>query len=310
MYKDIQIKKALRMRDSLFNDPGFGFYRNKQYDFVLSDPSLNLWTDIRKEALDYFDSNDITWFVGGDKPTGHLLSSQIACVNHLFFLRQKHDLSTLLLKAVDPLVCSASIIDTGYVEFEKTGSKPLGKEKSKKRGSNSTSIDALMVGEYADGKRILFLIEWKYTESYHNSKNKLLGESGNRRWNAYHALLTDTACPIRFENEEEMKSLFYEPFYQIMRQTLLAWEFINRKEYGVEDWIHLHVIPENNTELKNTITSPLLKYKGDTIETVWKSFLKKPEKYKVIDPRDFIKPLINCQETGTFISYLKNRYWD
>ena len=43
---------------------------------------------IREDAIAYFRSNHIPWWKGAaDEPTGHVLSSQIACVNHLYLLR-------------------------------------------------------------------------------------------------------------------------------------------------------------------------------------------------------------------------------
>ena len=52
--------------------------------------ALNLWAGIREDALGYFEANRISWWKGAqDRPTGHLLSSQIACVNQLYPLRQR-----------------------------------------------------------------------------------------------------------------------------------------------------------------------------------------------------------------------------
>ena len=51
-------------------------------DFVLLNGEKNIFKPIRKEVIEYFSKNKISWW-GGSKPTGHVLSSQIACVNHL-----------------------------------------------------------------------------------------------------------------------------------------------------------------------------------------------------------------------------------
>ncbi|OEU80443.1 MAG: hypothetical protein BA865_04050 [Desulfobacterales bacterium S5133MH4] len=53
--------------------------------------------------MDYFERNHITWWMGDKKnePTGHLLSSQVACINHLYFARQRKDVATAILKSVD-----------------------------------------------------------------------------------------------------------------------------------------------------------------------------------------------------------------
>ena len=173
---------------------------------------------IREDAIDYYSENKISWWDTRKEPTGHLLSSQIACLNHLYFLRQRNDLSTLILKNIYPDIQKANIVDTGFVEFEKVGRERLGKEEHLTRGINCTSVDAMMNCADDNGKGILILIEWKYTESY-SSESKLKGESGKIRLHAYEELLTDKDCPIM---NNKIEGLFYEPFYQLMRQTLLA----------------------------------------------------------------------------------------
>ncbi|MBA7577368.1 hypothetical protein ES708_19219 [subsurface metagenome] len=89
--------------------------------------------------------------------------------------------------------------------------------------------------------------------------------------------------------------MYYEPFYQLMRQTLLGWEMVKRKEYGAEDFIHLHIIPEENKDLKEKITSPGLS--GADIEEAWKNTLRKPGKYILLDPKEFLKPVFVSPDT-------------
>lgn len=302
-YKEVQRERAIKLRDEIFRDSGAGLFRKLPREFVLSEPELNLWEGIRVDALEYYKDNQITWWESGDEPTGHLLSSQIACINHLYSLRQREDLATLVLRQIDKQIQKAVRIDSGFVEFEKVGSQYLGKEKYLTRGANCTSIDAMMLGENIYGERILFLIEWKYTESY-PSESKLIGTSGERRTNAYKDLLQNKGCPIIYKN---VNDLYYEPFYQLMRQTLLGWEMSNRREYNAKDWIHLHIIPKDNIELKNTITSPGLV--GSDIEEAWKSVLKNPQKYIVKSPEDFLSPIKKCFDSKSLLSYLGKRYW-
>lgn len=302
-YIDIEREKIVEIRDKFFRDNGKGIYRGKAREFVLSEPRLNLWEGIREDAIKYFSDNDIPWWNGNDEPSGHLLSSQIACINHLYPLRQRKDLCSSILNGLDKKIISSSFVDNGFIEFEKTGIESLGNEKSIQRGANSTSIDALMVGVKENGKKVLVLIEWKYTESY-TSNSLLISESGKNRFEVYSDLLEDVNSPISCKNFEY---LFYEPYYQLTRQTLLAWEMSNRKEYDADDWLHIHVIPNENKELRNTITSKNLN--GNTLEESWKKLLKFPEKYLVISPEDFIKPIINCNDTISIINYLEKRYW-
>jgi hypothetical protein len=242
-YREVQRKKAIDLRDEIFKDPGDGLFAGKKRDFVLNDPILNLWAGIRYDAIDYFKNNTIAWWHGAEnEPTGHLLSSQISCINHLYSLRQRMDLATAILKNIDNRIINAKVVDNGFVEFEINGKENYLNERSHTRGANSTSVDAVMVGEKENGKNILVLIEWKYTEEY-NPENLYIPE----RYNTYNPILSKQNCPIKIDNFEK---LYYEPYYQLMRQTLLGWKMIEAGEYNCDEYIHLHIIPKNNKELK------------------------------------------------------------
>ena len=101
--------------------------------------------------------------------------------------------------------------------------------------------------------------------------------------------------------------MFFEPYYQLMRQTLLGWTMVENKEYDAVDWLHLHIIPNENKELRERVTSKNLK--GKTLEESWKLQLKIPEKYIVISPEQFLAPIANLLDTKSLIYYLTNRYW-
>lgn len=302
--------KAVRTRDEIFKDPGGGVFHwfdkktgkiiEKELPWVLKNRYLNLLERIKDDAIAYFEKNDIEWHKDAAEepkkgPEGHLLSSNIACINHLFFLRQCPDLVTLILKNIDPRIINAERIDDGYIEFEKMGGieqNPLGEVNDgngRKRGYKSTSIDALMVGKKDNGKNILLLIEWKYTEkgekSYRPSQNH----------SVYKKLLRNENCPINLP--ENIDKLLCEPYYQPMRQTLLGWKMVELKEYDSDEYIHLHIIPRDNIEMRKNL--------------VWDNLLKSQyqKRYKVISPDDLFNPLINLQDIKSYIEYLKFRYW-
>ncbi len=307
VYIEQQRKYAIALRNDLFHDIGGGQFMGEEREFVLGDPKLNLWSGIRDNAIYYFNENHIHFWDGSDLPTGHLLSSQIACVNHLFFIRQREDIATKILKMVDPSVKTALAIDSGYLEFEMIGGTDYLKEKSRTRGANATSVDAMMLAELKNGTRKLFVIEWKYTESYRGN-SVLQGLSGKTRMGRYLPLLLDQNSPIIVSDEKDAEKLFIEPYYQLMRQTLLAQEMVKAKEYGATDYLHLHIIPEKNKELKQTNTSPQLQ--GGNLETGWTSVLKQPEKYLAIDPKDFLEPANGLPDTIPILEYLRKRYWN
>lgn len=310
-YKEAQREHQVEIRDALFNDPGQGIYRKKQRPFVLQNSTLNLWEGIRGNAIEYFSDNKISWWDSGKIPTGHLLSSQISCVNHLFILRDREDLATAVLQAADSTIVKALKLDSGYVEFEKLGKERLGLEKQHKRGANCTSIDAMMLGLREDNSKVIVLIEWKYTEEYISTSSKANGDSGKIRLEAYRDLLQNKNCPIL---HQPLEDLYYEPFYQLMRQTLLAWQMVERKEYGAIDYLHLDIIPRENKELRNIVTSPGLN--GKTMHEAWANVLK-PEakkKYQMLSNEEFLKPIfesktIDAFETRALKKYLNIRYF-
>ena len=104
-----------------------------------------------------------------------------------------------------------------------------------------------------------------------------------------------------------VEAFYYEPFYKLMRQTLLAWKLIENKDHNCSDYYNVHVIPKENKELLSNITSRYLK--GDDITEAWRSILKKPYKYITISPQDFMSPCSKKIDSQSFLSYLEKRYW-
>jgi hypothetical protein len=321
-YRDLQEDRQKKLLPTLFKDPGGGMFhindkQNKSkiirlnLPYVLINRELNLWEGIRNAAKAYFEKYNIEWHkdANGEPkngPEGHLLSSNIACINHLFYLRQNQDLATLVLKNIDNRVLNAKKIEDGYVAFEIIGNVNYLNEIEHRRGTKSTSIDALMVGEKTNGKNILFLIEWKWTEKYLSMDYK------PNRYKIYRPLLENNNCPIKtdeFKNDKYSSLLYYEPFYQLMRQTLLGWKMIESGEYNGDEYIHLHIIPNDNKLLHETILAPQLKSKGNDISDVWHKLLKNPSQYKVIDPKELFEPIKNISSAQLLIDYLKERYW-
>lgn len=296
--------------DIFEGDQGYGDYNGKHdYPFILSNPERNLWRGIREEAVRYFNGvglgtnraeglssaqlagleadgvqclypTDVRfWGSAGEiiidgkackLPTGHILSSQSACINHLFPLIRDREAATRLLHEMNILVCEAlpvNIHERGnYVEFEVVGGGSYLNEKKSgkplKRGANCTSVDAVMKGRTREGKIILFLIEWKYVEEYTNAKSKLDDKGGPERQRRYRSFFTKDNSPFMFCNseksEEFFRQLFTEPYYQLMRQTLLGWQMLRDPENngGITAVEHIVVIPGCNYELRQN-SNPL-----------------------------------------------------
>ncbi|MDR0816365.1 MAG: hypothetical protein LBN28_03090 [Desulfovibrio sp.] len=332
-YKTRQKEYALTKRAELCSgDSGNGKFRRKEYPFVLQNASHNLFADICKDAIKYFNKQGIGFWcssgksdIEGEKlnlPTGHMLSSQVACINHLFKLRNDGHGATALLKGLDRNISEALLVninDTddsqGYVEFEAIGGGSyLNEGVMLKRGANCTSLDALMRGGTKSGAVVLFLIEWKYVEKYIYVQTKWTGDGGETRQKRYCSFFSKDGSPFTFCNndcdEDFFKWLFCEPYYQLMRQTLLGWQMIhNGKANGnASEFQHIHVIPQHNHELlKKSQSKPGENISG--LEDTWKSCLRERERYRIIDPKDLLAPLQQFESYAELLKYLEKRYW-
>jgi hypothetical protein len=274
-------------------------FRNIERDFVLREPRANLWAAVREDAIDYFTRNRIGWWNGvDDGPTGHLLSSQVACVNHLYPLRQRPDCATAVLNSLDPEIVTAERVDDGFVAFEFIGERPYLKERSFTRGAHCTSVDAAMMGRTAAGTRRAFLIEWKYTELYAR-ENKYVPA----RATVYDPLIVDPYSPFA---GVDPAALYFEPFYQLMRQTLLGWLMARHEDHGCTSWRHVHVVPASNRDLLDRVTAPGLE--GADIHAAWRRVLVDPSSFLVSTPADLLSPLSGCADTLAHRTYLADRY--
>lgn len=311
IYKETERDKVIALGSSFFKSPVGGLFRKIPRPFVLKNPEFNLFDQIRQDTIDYFHKNKIVWWDGKPLPTGHLLSSQISCLNHLFFLRNDKEAALKILQNLNAdFVDVCADFEDGYIGFEVVSNGSyLGETSSGKaqtRGANCTSVDAVMTGILKSGKKIQVLIEWKYTEAY--GKTCLAdGSSGVTRKSRYNHLITDPNSPI--DCKVALDNLYYDPFYQIMRQTLLAWQMVKHKkdELNTDDWLHFDVIPENNLHLRYKVQAPGLLQTG--IEDAWKSQLKTPEKYNVITPQRLLRPLLFDSKYSVMMEYINERYW-
>jgi len=206
-----------------------------------------------------------------------------------------------VLKSISDDVVEAEMIDEGYVEFEFIGERQYLREINFNRGENCTSIDAVMIGKLSDGSRRLFLIEWKYTE-YYDVMNKYVPE----RAKVYDSLITASDSP--FLSGVLPKAFYYEPFYQLMRQTLLAHECVKHSDHGINSYTHIHIVPEENGDLKKKITSPYLH--GTNIHDAWRNTLKDDSLFVVRSPEELMKPAVGMFGDQSYIEYLRERYWE
>ena len=179
-YEKRQQKQQIIFRESI-TDKGFTYI----LDDSERDRNIYNWQD--KDSLqrvkNYFKENKIKWWncyfdaPKGQEPDGlnitrHLVSSQIACINHLFFV--KHDKDTVLslingikdmpVKFKDVMNIPCDKGSDNYIAFEVVASKDYLHEKDLKRGEFCTSVDAFVYALDENNERWLVPIEWKYTD--------------------------------------------------------------------------------------------------------------------------------------------------
>ena len=248
----------------------------------------NLYPGIRGEggAIDFFKQRGITWWTSpasgdsgrADKPTRNMASSQVACVNFLLPLASIPGALPAALRAIDEdvvdVVDISHVGDRSPVEFEWIG---LGGslEGGRTRGSQNTSIDAFLIAETASGRRRAYLLEWKYVERYLSARPKFkgAGQRGETRRARYEWRYCAPFSSFNPAKAPEIDDFLYEPFYQIMRQRLLADRMVEEHEFGVEEARVVVVVPKKNWAYRaisdgRTTTSPPLARRFPRLRTV------------------------------------------
>ena len=109
------------------------------------------------------------------------------------------------------------------------------------------------------------MLERKYCERYLSAQPKDIGagESGRRRRNRYAPLFSAPHSSFDPASAQGLDGFLYEPFYQIMRQRLLADRMVHERELDVDEAKVVVVVPEDNWPYRtvadgSTTTSPLL----------------------------------------------------
>ena len=325
-YQELQQKKQLDLLLSGFfgkvEGNGCWWDRDsmswKTYPHILThkDSIANLYAPIRQEVLDYFESNDISWWRQDEDryfPTGHMLSSQNHCLNHLFAIRRDKIAIMSIIKALCPQIKDIlpSPIDNSieikdgnihrfksYITFEFTcANHELLKESGEKRGKKCTSVDAFIYAIDKDDRKILIPIEWKYTEAY--NKEKRAHQKSIDRYVKY-ANLESSNLKLWISDYE------WDPLYEFARQEILIEQIIRKHPlvgFGykkmplmADDFVHIIVRPSGNTEIVNDI--------ADFRET-----LVDNSKLIDIDPQDLLAPLKGNDKYADLLDYLQKRYW-
>lgn len=297
-FRDDEKARYRTLKHELFSPEACqpGNYRKIPRDFCLADghSNENLYQGFRDDAIDYFRDRRITWHDGHEDeygngrrwPSNHLCCSQSACVNALWPMTSEPELLAWAfrpffpdLAEVLPLEADDALPDGSkpFMGFEWIGTKRYLNERSFIRGANTTSADFAFRFRRYDGRTQLVLGEWKYTEYYSRKEPN----PKQRQLEAYRkAFMLWNADQPRLPNYHDF---FAEPFYQLMRMTLLAQEMERAKaqgngEMGADIVSVLLVAPKANKRYAEKFTVPVFERFGRTVSAAW-TFLAPADRY-------------------------------
>jgi len=252
--------------DSSYSSPAAkadGLYGKYTYPFCLPQECAveNLYSGIRPAILPYFSRHNIQWHDGQNgNPSNHLCDSQVCGVNFLFpFANQPEALADLLRPIFPTLRKMLPVEDGLFIAFEWIGAQNYLGERvpnngRRTRGANFTSADAIVSFLRGDGRIQVCLIEWKYTESYSPTSHRF-SCGGIDKTMIYQRLYDSDDCPLNKELIPCFADLFYEPFYQLMRQQFLASEMEKARELDA-DIVSLSTLSQRTTKNSSVSLRP------------------------------------------------------
>jgi hypothetical protein len=269
------------------------------YDFCLP-PELashSLLADIREPALALFAELGIPWHAGvNGGPSNHLLSSQVQCVNALAQTVSDPDRLKLAfgeLLGIDEVL---EIEPGRFLTFEYIGAKDYLSEArngQRVRGAHCTSVDAAFLHRAVDGVVELVLVEWKYTESYRLRKPD--PEKDAVRLGRYGKAVADPTGPVRGDLLA-FELLLDEPFYQLVRQQLLAHALERDGAEGAGRVRVVHVLPPDNAAYQQSLARLQHRALGETVGEVWHKLLRHTDRFISVDSKIFCDPQITSRE--------------
>ena len=295
-----------------------GLYRNRMYPFCLplEYAAHNLFHEIRDDAIETFRCHDIVWHTSAlpGLPSNHLCSSQVFAVNLLYpFIDKPEALADALRPFFPDIKQMLPVEDKRFIAFEWIGDINYLNEEpkigdSRKRGAGNTSIDAMLMYETADSKKVMLLIEAKYSESY-GATYKRFRSDGTDRIRNYEGFFKSPFSPINHDIAPNLADFLYEPFYQLLRHSLLASQILKTGKPKVNKVLVVHLAVNKNKDLL-AVTSPRFRHIGKTTYEVWKKLLKDPSTFSLISIEDFFKGinLETHRELEPWALFMKNRY--
>lgn len=329
-FRDREKLRYERQKAELFSAEACapGTYKKHLRPFCLADgySQENLYTGHREQAIVYFQQRGIPWHdgirsEGIHNPSNHLCCSQSACVNALWPLTTEPVLLADAFRPFLPQIVKALPFDADshlpdghhpYLAFEWIGTKNyLGERGSRLRGAMSTSADFAFRYQRDDGQIGLVLGEWKYTEDYRFAQPKSKKTLVNQQ-----TIYAPHYNTWRVERPDlpPYSEFFVEPFYQLMRLTLLARAMEQAHKHdgtGEMEADHVtvvHIAPRANDEFASSVQSDTLKGLGGTPSAIW-AYVE-PKHFVSIASEDLLRSLNDSAPTHLhdWGDYLLRRY--
>ena len=277
---------------------------NKAYPICLpvEFASHNLLPEVRAGAISLFKELDIPWHdsvAGG--PSNHLRDSQVQCVNALFAMVADAERIKLAFSGAVDIAEVLPIEEGRFLTFEYIGPTDYfgegvrgGKDVGRRRGTNCTSVDAAFLYKTSAGVTELALIEWKFTESYLDVKERS-ASSDAVRIGRYAADLAASDSPITLD-VLPIELLLDEPFYQLMRQQLLAKRLERDRVLDAKVVRVLHVLAPENAGYQDSLARAEHRALGSSVDDVWTQLLRTPDRFLHVDPKVFLDPSVTSDE--------------
>jgi hypothetical protein len=263
------------------------------YDFCLpiEHARLSLLPEVRVQALALFEELGVPWHAGVEGgPSNHLLSSQVQCVNAL---GQMVSDPSRVKRAFGQIFDIAEVlqIEPGrFLTFEYIGPTDVFGEAPgglRTRGARCTSVDAAFLYRAADGVVELVLVEWKYTEAYRLRHPEPERDAERRR--RYEQAVLDPVGPVHGDLLP-FELLLDEPFYQLVRQQLLAHALEQSAAEGADRVRVLHVLDPANDGYQHSLHRPEHRALGATVSEVWQRLMRHPDRFTSVNPAMFLHP--------------------
>jgi hypothetical protein len=254
--------------------------------------------DAREIALDRFKRDHIRWHAQTPPgPSNHLLDSQVQCVNALAPLVTKPD-------SIRQAFGAALEIEE-VLPFEPRSLDPLvfewigladylgeGAGKKRTRGARTTSVDAAFRYRTPGGNIEIALCEWKHTERYDGHALDGGKPALDTRMRRYRRWWDDPEGPVRTD-VIPYDDLFVEPFYQLFRQQLLAYEMERTHELDADRVRVVYLAPGANAELWNSLSRPSHHAAGVDLKAAWNAMLRHPDRFVVIDTTTMLSAMVS-----------------